>query len=241
MIAKGIIAYDGSRFYGMERQPGRRTVQGAIEQALRRLGILGKISYAGRTDRGVHATRQVVSFQIPPYWQGHLAKLKRELNRHLRGEIFFRQLLSAPPGFHPRHSAQWRSYRYLITSRPTPFSRLYSYYYPYQIPVEKLNWVAQLLVGEWDFKLFAKTGSDPLHYRRTVYFVRFYPYRHWTVFRIVGNSFLRGQVRLLVNFLLKIGEGKLKEEDFYRQLTGERAYFRKPVPPTGLYLTGVGY
>jgi tRNA pseudouridine38-40 synthase len=152
-----------------------------------------------------------------------------------------KRLTPAPADFHPRFSAKWRSYRYLISPHLTPFNRLYLYHYPHPLEVEKLNRFAKLIEGEHDFRLFAKTGSNPSHYRRTIYLARFYRWKGLVVFKIVGNGFLRGQVRLLVQFLLQMGEGKLGERELLEQLEGKRLHLKLPAPPTGLYLTGVGF
>jgi tRNA pseudouridine38-40 synthase len=226
----------------MQRQPGVPTVEGAILEALSRVGIEGEVEYAGRTDRGVHGLNQVVSFPIPRFWEGHLPKLQRELNRHLFPGVYFKRLEIAPPNFHPRHWAVKRSYRYLFRTPFSPFWANYSYTPPEPLNLELINRGAQLFVGEHNFYLFSKRGSDPGSYIRQIYSAHFFRYRRgWVVFRIVGNGFLRAQVRLIVGALLELNRGGLTLSQIREQLAGEQLHFSTPAPPTGLYLERVWY
>ncbi|MEO1941443.1 MAG: tRNA pseudouridine(38-40) synthase TruA [Campylobacterales bacterium] len=242
MIVKGVVSYDGSRFFGMQRQSGVPTVEGAILAVLSRLGIESGLEYAGRTDRGVHGLNQVVSFQIPQFWRGELSKLQRELNRLLFPSIQFKKLEIAPPNFHPRHWALKRSYRYLFRTNFSPFWANYSYTPPESLNLQLLNRGAQLFIGEHNFYLFSKRGSNPRSYIRKIYTAHFFPYRRGlVVFRIVGNGFLRAQVRLIVGALLELNRGGLTFSQIREQLAGDRLHFSTPAPPAGLYLERVWY
>lgn len=241
MRIKGVISYDGSNFFGFQKQPGRPTIQGKIEEALNRIGIDSPILYGGRTDRGVHGLNQVVAFDIPLHWERRLEKMRKILNFHLHPAIYFKQLTPAPPDFHPSYWAIKRGYRYIFTYRFSPFTANYTLYTPTPLPLSLLNRASQLLIGVHDFRHFAKTGTPVGSYRREIFQARFYPISTGAVFQIEGSGFLRGQVRLIVAFLLEIARGKLTLSHLKRQLEGIGVYHRLPAPPNGLYLHRIWY
>ena len=112
-----ILAYDGSHFKGFQRQPNHRSVQGVVETALRKLGWQGNsILAAGRTDTGVHATGQVIAFELE--WSHPVQDLQAALNSHLPSDVVARHIRQVCPSFHPRYDASWRRYIYRIYCQP---------------------------------------------------------------------------------------------------------------------------
>ncbi len=233
------ISYDGSKFFGMQKQPGIKTVQGEMENALKKLNIHSEISHAGRTDRGVHALNQIVSFALPFFWD--IKKLHFSLNNILHPYIHIKEIKPASKDFNPRFDAKKRSYRYLLSPVFTPFYADYVTYYPQNIDTKLLKQALQILEGRHDFEYFAKTGSDVKSYIREIYSTDFFKYKNLYVIKITGNSFLRGQIRIIVDFLLKINEKKLTLNDLDFQLSKQKLISKKPAPPNGLYLERIWY
>jgi len=237
-LLKAIISYDGSKFYGMQKQPQKPTIQGEIENALLKLNINSPLNHAGRTDRGVHALNQVVSFYAPKYWKNE--KLKNSLNKLLHPYIHIKKILNAPDGFHPRFDAKKRSYRYVITPHFSPHFADYATFYPYNIDLELINKALQLLKGKHDFTHFAKTGSEVNSYERVIYESKAFKYKNLTIVKIAGNGFLRGQIRIIIDFILKINEKKLSLNDLKEQLNG-KLISKHLADPNGLYLERIWY
>jgi len=238
ILIKAIISYDGNNFYGLQTQPNKKTIIGEIDKSLKKLNIHTKIAHAGRTDRGVHALNQVISFFIPNFW--NLEKLKNILNKMLAPDIYFKKILIAPPNFNPR-AAKKRSYRYLLSDIYNPFIAKYITYYPNIINYQLINEALHILKGEHDFEYFAKTGSDVKHYRRIIYDAKIFKYKHLNIIKISSNGFLRGEIRIIVDFLLKINEYKLTLNDLKKQLNKEKLISKHLAPPNGLYLERIWY
>jgi tRNA pseudouridine38-40 synthase len=223
----------------MQIQPNKKTVEGEIQKALNKINIKTKILHSGRTDRGVHALNQVISFEIPDFW--NLKKLKHLLNKILYPAIYFKKIQVAPPNFHPRFSAKKRSYRYIISKHFTPFNAKYTLYYPNEINLELINNALKTLIGTHDFEYFAKTGSDVNNYIREIYKAYAFEYKNFYIIKIIGNGFLRGQIRIIMDFLLKINENKLSINDLAQQLNKEKLISKHLAKPNGLYLERIWY
>jgi tRNA pseudouridine38-40 synthase len=233
-----VISYDGSKFSGMQIQPDKKTVQGEIEKALKKLNVTPSITHAGRTDTGVHALNQVISFQKPDFWE--INKLQISLNKILHPYIHIKKIKKVNENFHPRFDAKKRSYRYLITPYFSPHIADYATYYPKKINVKLLKKALKTLEGTHNFELFSKTGSEVNSYVREIYKTNIYDYKNFTVVKITGNGFLRGQIRIIVDFLLKINENLLTIEDLKAQLDG-KFISKHLAPPNGLYLERIWY
>ena len=223
----------------MQKQPDKITVQGTIENALKKLNISSEIMHAGRTDRGVHALNQVICFKLPSFWKKE--KLLKELNKILHPHIHIKKLYNVNDDFNPRFDAKKRGYRYILTPNFTPFSANYATYYPIEINTDLIKSALIHFEGEHDFEYFAKTGSSVNNYVRTIYKTDIYKYKNLTIIKIEGNGFLRGQIRLIVDFVLKINEGKLSIEDLKKQLAKEKLISKHLAPPNGLYLERIWY
>lgn len=241
MRVKMTIAYNGADYFGSQVQKGSEpTVNGTIEKALSQLKIDAKVHASGRTDRGVHATRQVIHFDLPPFWND-LKKLEKNLKRMLPKNIGIRRLEQAADDFHARYDAKKRSYRYIISTRtPNPFlADLLTYVET--LDVAKVKEAITLFEGVHDFEYFKKSGSDTGSFVREIYKTRVYNYKECTVLYFEANGFLRSQIRLMVGFLLEISNGKYTKEELAAQLARKKQFKLKPAPHEGLYLCNIKY
>jgi tRNA pseudouridine38-40 synthase len=222
----------------MQIQPDKKTVQGEIQNALYKLNIPSSVLHAGRTDRGVHALNQTIAFNAPSFW--NTEKLHNVLNNILHPHIHIKKLLKTKDGFHPRFDAKKRSYRYLLSPVFSPHTNDYITFYPNQINYKLLKQALKRFEGEHNFECFSKTGSEVKSYIRTIYKTDIFKYKNITVIKIEGNGFLRGQIRLIVDFLMKINEGVLDTGDIDKQLGG-KLISKHLAPPNGLYLERIWY
>ena len=241
MRIKMTLAYNGANYFGSQIQKETdQTINGQIEKALGLLQIEVKVQASGRTDRGVHASRQVIHFDLPPFWTD-LDKLKDSLTRILPSNIVIRRLEQADDEFHARYSAKKRAYRYIIsTQKPNPFLADLVTYVD-SIDERKIKEAITLFEGEHNFEQFKKSGSDTDNFVREVYKTRVYNHQGYTVLYFEANGFLRSQIRLMVGFLLEISAGKYTEEDLKAQLSLKKQFKLKPAPHQGLYLCNIKY
>ena len=241
MRIKAVIAYDGSEFEGFQRQNRTdRTVTGAIENTLKSVGIESPVTGSGRTDAGVHATGQVIHFDLPSYWQDQsLARLQTHINRKLKS-IRFKHICRAADDFHARYDARERIYRYIFRDNPSIFERRYVSSLGMG-DSSLLQTALEQFVGEHDFIYFHKTGSDPLHSRRTVfkaYTRRLGPYR---LIYFHADGFLRAQVRMMIYAAAAASLGRLTISSLREQIDGRHRHLTTLAPPQGLYLARVLY
>lgn len=236
------IAYDGTEFFGFARQCGRRTVQGLLEERLAMLlrnpvGIVG----AGRTDRGVHAAGQVVSFDAPPATQPDW--VMKRLNRWLAPEIAVVAAAAVPDDFSARFSAVRRSYEYRCYAAPArdPFQDRFALWLPAMPSVRSMRAGARALIGEHDFSSFCRHGEGPLTRRvRRVSIAP--PAAGRLVFRVEADSFCHQMVRSIVGMLLAVGDGARVPGDVAAALAArDRAAAGPVADPRGLTLVSVSY
>nr|WP_314792953.1 tRNA pseudouridine(38-40) synthase TruA [uncultured Campylobacter sp.] len=229
---KLVYSYDGSKFSGSQSQPHGRGVEDVLRAALGRVGIFAPLISSSRTDKGVHALRQVSCVECTVHWE--LSRLKELINRHCAPYIFVQHISPVPRDFHPRYDAVTRCYRYVLNhGRPSPFLSDFCVFYP-RVDLAALNAALANFVGEHDFSEFMKSGSDIKSPVRELYVARAYSFRNLTLINFKANGFLRAQVRLMVaNALKSVQSG--------RKISFSRALSRIPFPPNGLYLSGVSY
>jgi len=241
MRLKAVIAYDGSAFFGFQRQKSTPlTVTQAIEDALKTLHIDTDIVGSGRTDRNVHATAQVIHFDVPDFWQD-ISRLKEVLNRKLTA-IEIRHLYRVADDFHARFMAKRRYYRYLFkTRKPSVFEEKYIAYYQAAFTTVSLKKALRCFEGEHDFMLFHKTGSDVHTTVRTLYKADYYCHKDIHIISFEANGFLRAQVRLMVEAAMQCAQGKLSLSALQEQIQGEKRHISKPAPAEGLYLARIMY
>jgi len=240
MKIKITLCYDGTSFYGSQIQPDFSSIHSTLLEVLQILNINTTLDFSGRTDKGVHAFRQVVSCQIPSFWKD-LDKLQLVLNKQLPNSILVRDIQKVNDTFHARFSAYKREYRYLITNKKTtPFTANYRSFYKY-IDEKKIKEAIRIFIGVHDFEFFSKKGSDPLSTIREIYAINFYKYKDVYVFNFQANSYLRSQIRMIVDFIMKISSGKLSIEDLKLQLSKKKLISWTLAPSNGLYLSKIHY
>jgi len=240
MRVKAVIAYDGSHYLGFQKQKStKQTITYKIEEALSSLQINSTITGSGRTDSGVHASGQVIHFDIPHFWKD-LEKLKLNLNRKLK-DIHFKHISFVSNSFHARFSAKKRVYRYVFkTSNLSVFEKEYISTYDTfnsKLLIEALH----CFEGKHDFDYFRKTGTDThtsiRHIYQTAYRKR-YGY-HFIYFQ--ANGFLRSQVRMMVNAAMEYAQGKSTLIELQAQINCKERFTTKLASPQGLYLAKILY
>jgi tRNA pseudouridine38-40 synthase len=240
---KLVISYDGTAYHGYQYQENAYTVQEALEKALRKLyGEKIRVGAAGRTDAGVHARGQVVSFCAPERIPGD--RLKQALNGILPKDIVIVEAGRVADGFLSRKDAKGKVYTYSIDngSHPDVFMRNYSWHLPCHLDLEKMQKTAALFLGEHDFKAFQAAGSPVKTTVRTIYSLTVTRKNHFIILRFEGNGFLYKMVRRITGTLAKVGLGKREPKEVLAALTNGRRRFAGPTaPPGGLCLEKVLY
>ena len=241
MITKLTLEYDGGPFAGWAAQPGRRTVAGELGRALR-IVLRGEVALAvaGRTDRGVHALGQVVSYDGP------LPGL-RSVNALLPDEIAVVAAEPAPDGFSARRDALSRTYMYRLLARraPSPFETGRALWWPHALDFEALQACAAALPGTHDFTAFTPTETYHQRFERHVVSAvwrRAGAFGELVEFSIEADTFMRQMNRVLVGTMLEVAGGRRTVADFERLLRGRpRSDAGATAPPHGLYLASVQY
>lgn len=241
---RATIEYDGTSFHGSQLQPGVRTVQRELEEALGKLfDRPTRIDLAGRTDAGVHATAQEAAFGAPRRWDPD--ELARALGAVLPDDVTVRSVLPVSADFHPRFDAEARRYRYAVASGPArrPLLRHRCWSPGWPLDLNALSALAAAIPGERSFERFARSGQPERGTRCRVVSAEWLLDRPaFAFFEIVADRFLHHMVRYLVGTSVEIAAGRRPLADFEQLLAGEagsRAVF--PAAPGGLYLTGVRY
>ena len=240
MRVKAVIAYNGTQFQGFQKQTStKQTITTTIEEALESLGITSPLTGSGRTDAGVHATGQVIHFDLPPYWED-LNKLKSHLNGKLK-DVYFKHISIVEQDFHARFSAKRRIYRYCIKStEPTLFEKDFVSSLSLCSTV-KLEEALACFVGEHDFSYFLKTGSETKNNIRQIYKTYHIQRGRYHYLYFEANGFLRAQVRMMINFAIKVANEELTLTQLKEQLARKTIHSRGLAPPQGLYLARVLY
>jgi tRNA pseudouridine38-40 synthase len=244
---KLVLGYDGTDFRGWQRQPdgprqpGCRTVQGVLEEAVGRItGRKVVVHGAGRTDAGVHALGQVAGFRGAFKLSDEV--LLRALNAVLPEDVRIFSLTEAPPGFHARRSARTKLYRYRISTapQPNPLDRRFVLHWPYPLKVGAMRDAARLFVRTADFTAFSSNRDrSPV---RTVTRSELRRSGEELVYAIESAGFLRYMVRTIVGTLLEVGRGRLAPsaiEDIFR--SKDRSLAGVTAPAKGLTLISIDY
>lgn len=244
MVSKLTLQYDGSEFAGWASQPRLRTVQGELEKALRTiLGEWGKdgepltVTVAGRTDRGVHAWEQVVSYR-------HEALDPLRLNSLLPADMAVLCCEPAGESFDARRDATSRTYCYRVLARRTRdvFERGRALWWPRALDRSLLEQCAALIPGEHDFTAFTPTETEHTRFERNVLSAEWHERDDVLELWIEANSFLRHMNRVLVGTMLEVAAGRCAFDDFAEMLQGRpRSHAGPTAPAHGLALASVTY
>ena len=240
-VVRLTLAYDGTEFRGWQRQRGLRTVQGVLEDALDRvLSDVPRISAAGRTDAGVHARGQVISFET----DADPERLRRALNGMLAPEVVVTDARTAASGFDARFSATAREYRYRIDvgDAPDPFTARYVWHRPGEPALAEMRRAASLLVGEHDFASFCRRPPDDRHTVRDLERLSIVRDDDRLEVAARADAFLHQMVRSLVGTLMAVGERRISASSMPGILEArDRAAAGPIAPPHGLTLERVFY
>lgn len=246
---KLMLSYDGAEFSGWQVQPDTCTVQGTLASAIGRItGEKVLPQGSGRTDAGVHALAQVVTFvtesSVPT------ENFVKALNDILPASVRVLEVAEVGADFHARHSARAKTYRYRIYREAIcpPFLARYVWHYPYPLNEESMTKAAPLVIGEKDFTSFAAVDPERGREGEIVSNVRTIFSSSWQraggelVYQVRGSGFLHHMVRNLVGTFILVGRGTLQVEDVTRILKAQdRSAAGATAPAGGLYLVGVEY
>lgn len=243
MNIKLVLEYDGTDFNGWQVQPGKRTVQGVIEEALKRLtGHNVRIDGSGRTDSGVHALGQVASLQmettVPP------ERIALALNPLLPEDVKVLSSEQVPDSFHARFSAQGKTYCYrlLLRDEPSPLTRNRCWRVGKNLDLVAMKDALSLVAGTHDFKAFCSAGSSAATTTRTIWRADMSMDGEILEVTLHGNGFLYNMVRIVVGALVAVGRRQITHEHISEALvTGKRDCLHITAPPQGLYLVRVDY
>lgn len=254
-----VVAYDGTDFFGWQRQPSRPTIQGLLESELAAIvGGKATLTGSGRTDAGVHAANQVANFKtscpIP------CPNLVKALNDRLPASVRIKDAADVPEAFHARHSVVSKTYRYRILLAPvaSPFIARFVYHYRYPLDREAMSQGAAHFKGEYDFTSFAASAGGPKTTDREDEAAPDFPARNTRTIRVSqllwrqktrlltyevkGSGFLHHMVRNIVGTLIEIGRGALDPSDIPAIIAArDRSRAGPTAPAQGLCLWKVEY
>ncbi len=243
MKIAGLVEYDGSGFSGWAAQPGHRTVEATLAEALWTvLRQPVKLSVAGRTDAGVHASGQVISFDADTPLSPDDVSYKA--TAVLPKDLALRRCAAVSEDFDARRNARSRSYEYRIINDPvrSPLFWEKANYVARRLDFGLLKDAAALVRGAHDFRAFTPSRTYHLRFERIITESEWVKNEDLLTYRITADSFLYGMVRTLVGTMIEVAEGKRTLEDFARLLSGGfRSEAGPAVPAKGLTLVDVGY
>lgn len=239
------FSYDGSKFYGYQKQPRKRTIQGELETALKRINkkkVL--ISASGRTDAGVHALNQKAHFELNVNITPE--RLKAALNSILPNDIYVKNVSEVENDFHARFNVKAKEYIYKINmGEYNPIEKDYIYQYCKKLDIPEMERALKYLEGEHDFKSFTKADDIKNNYVRTIIqtnLIRDIKKPDEITISFLGTGFMRYMVRNMVGVLIEVGENKRKSVDILNIFEAkDRTKAGKTAPAEGLYLKDVYY
>ncbi len=237
------VAYDGTDFHGFQAQPHLRTVQGELEQAIRKLtGEPVQVIGSGRTDAGVHAWGQTVNFltssRIP------VEKWPLAMNANLPPDVVVRDAQEVPESFHSRYDASGKVYRYQIDRGAVPdvFCRRYAWHVPYKLDLERMRQAAGHLTGEHDFTSFCNAAAPIEDKVRRVDQVAVEEQGNLLRITVQGSGFLWNMVRIMAGTLVDVGRGRIDPQQIPDILQArDRKRAGVTAPAHGLALLEVHY
>jgi tRNA pseudouridine38-40 synthase len=238
-----VVSYDGTKYCGWQVQPNGITVQEVLNTVLTELlGEPIETIGASRTDAGVHALGNVAVFDTQTRIPGD--KISYALNQRLPEDIRIQESREVSADFHPRYCESEKTYVYRILNRrfPLPTSRLYTYFYHYDLDVEKMQRAADFLVGTQDFASFCGANAQVRTTVRTITRITVTREEEEIRIRVSGKGFLYNMVRILSGTLIEIGSGKYPPEKIVEILEAKNRSAAGPTAPAqGLTLVGIQF
>jgi tRNA pseudouridine38-40 synthase len=239
-----IVEYDGTRYHGFQLQANLPTIQRELERALKNVtGESVRVMAASRTDAGVHAKAQVVSFRTGFHHSPET--FIKALNYYLPEDIAVKAAYRVSDSFNVRRHAVSREYKYYISNSLTrsPLRERFYYLIPRKLDVKAMNQSCRVLIGTHDFASFVNNNEAAAKSTvRRVYQAEMIKDEELIVFNMVANSFLMHQVRNTVGILIRVGLGKMNGEEFYSILEAKKPGLAWPTAPArGLCLMKVNY
>lgn len=244
---KFTLAYDGTAYSGWQVQPGQRTLQGTLETALTKItGETIRVTGSGRTDAGVHALGQVVSFHTASSLSADV--FQRALNAELPEDIAVLDATEAPPGFHAIRDAIRKRYRYVLDDGPVPdvFRRRYAWHYRQRLDAPAMHRAAQALLGTHDFRSFESAWPQRTSSVRTIFEISvargFFGDENLVSLEVEADGFLYNMVRAIIGTLVEVGRGSRPETWPAEVVAAEdRRAAGMTAPAHGLFLLRVEY
>jgi tRNA pseudouridine38-40 synthase len=237
------LEYDGTNYHGFQWQAGLPSIQRELEKAIKRLtGERSRVMAASRTDAGVHARGQVVSFRTDSSLPAQ--KFINGLNYYLPRDIAVKAAYRVDDSFNVRRDAVSREYSYYILNSPTrsPMREGSSYFVTSPLDIEAANRAAKSLIGEHDLVSFASSNGAIRSTVRHVFQAGFEREGELVIFNMVANSYLPHQVRNTVGVLLRVALGKMSATEFNSIIEAKKPGMAGPTAPAcGLYLTRINY
>ena len=236
------FSYDGSNFYGYQKQKNKRTVQEEIEKVLSKINNKKiVISASGRTDALVHAINQKAHFDSEKEF--NLDRLKHSINKMLPNDIYIKKIEQVSDDFHARFNVVKKEYKYLLNvGEYDPLTRNYVFQYNWNLNIDKMKEALVYFKGEHNFKSVTKTIKEEKDYTRTIYDIKLSKKGDIITISFVGSGFMRYMVRNMMGLLIAVGEEKIEPSDVKAILDKEdRVFAKKTAPPEGLYLSNVYY
>ena len=237
------FSYDGSKYYGYQKQPNKPTIQEEIEKVLTQLNSNKpvNISASGRTDSGVHALNQKAHFVLKKDYD--LDKLHYSINKMLSNNIYVRKIEKIDDNFHARFDVKRKKYTYKINiGEFNPLEYNYIYQYNKELDINEMEKAIKYFEGIHNFKSFTKADDDKETYEREIYETNIQKNGNIISITFIGNGFMRYMVRNMVGLLVEIGSGK-KRYDCVKEilLAEDRTKAGITIAPNGLYLEDVYY
>lgn len=237
------IQYDGSGYHGWQRQSRMKSVQQTLERTLSKVfNQTIEIDGSGRTDAGVHALGQCISFKVNLTMP--IENVKFVVNRRLPKDVYVESVTLQPDDFHARYCAIGKTYVYKIYTDQArnPFLDKYAFHIDHALDVTAIREAMRRFIGTYDFKTFMASGSSTENTVRTIYRFDLEVSENTFEFTITGNGFLYNMVRIIIGSLIHVGTGKINASDIPSIIaSGDRNRAKYTVPAHGLYLKNVYY
>ena len=237
------FSYDGTNYSGYQKQKSKHTIQEEVEKVLKSInnGVYTRLEGSGRTDKGVHALCQKAHVDIDVDINEY--KLKRAMNSLLPHDIHVINTEKVDNKFHARYGVKEKEYKYFLNmGEYDPTKRNYCYQYCRELDVKSMQEAIKYFIGEHDFESFTPTVDKRENNTRTITKATLEEYNNILTFTFRGNGFIKYQVRNMVGYLIKVGEGKKKGSDIPKILEGkDRRLASITAHSEGLYLTDVKY